>query len=141
MQILNENCVAQFMKRKEEAQRVAKAEEEMVKQIKEAHWVARENVGALSLEERKVVLPNRTGRRSFQKFNPYIEKLTNEKVEGTSDKVKVVTPDKGTVPEEEMAERYQTLIGKSPYGKPRNHTTKKEESQSHQNKKRKFDKE
>jgi hypothetical protein len=33
------------MKRKEEAQRVAKAEEEMVKQIKEAHWVARENVG------------------------------------------------------------------------------------------------
>eukprot|EP01114_Cavostelium_apophysatum_P000417 TRINITY_DN10387_c0_g1_i2.p1 TRINITY_DN10387_c0_g1~~TRINITY_DN10387_c0_g1_i2.p1 ORF type:complete len:175 (-),score=37.92 TRINITY_DN10387_c0_g1_i2:64-588(-) len=98
-----------FMQRRAEALAATQRDEERAKMLKEAQWVAKEDVSALSIEERKVVFSaeKKTGRRSFGNFNPTIEKLQGGNTDAPKKTEFVKTPEKGTIQDEEFAERYK----------------------------------
>jgi len=122
-----------FMLRKEEAERRAKQEDDHAKQLQEAHWVAhdKEAKGGLSLDD-GLVFSRKTGRRSFGKFNPSVEKLYNKHKKGEQGKefgeeqegMELEGSDNETSVSD-MATRFKDYVGGSkgtivsPYGKKR----------------------
>jgi len=105
-----------FMKRKEESEAASKLEQERAKQIKEAQWVANENAGALSLEEKKILFAaeKKSGRKSFGNFNPAIEKLTSEPTKSKEEEKirfeKLKEQENMSEQDKAWAERYQNYV-------------------------------
>ena len=104
------------MQRSEEAKLRQQLEDEEKREIDEAHWVldniedAKEDT--IEYEPSYVVCENLvpTGRMSFKKFNPAIEKLFKELTAQKELAESEAREKEDTVSDEQMAERYDSLI-------------------------------
>ncbi|CAB4021580.1 M-phase phospho 6 [Paramuricea clavata] len=105
-----------FMQRTEEAKLRQQLEDEEKREIDEAHWVLDNVEGAredmIEYETSYVVCEDLvpTGRMSFKKFNPAVEKLFKELTAQKELAECEVREMEDTVSDEQMAERYDSLI-------------------------------
>ncbi|XP_028392744.1 M-phase phosphoprotein 6-like isoform X2 [Dendronephthya gigantea] len=106
-----------FMQRTEEAKLRQQLEDEEKREIDEAHWVLDNVEGAkdenvIEYEPSYVVCEDLvpTGRMSFKRFNPAIEKLFQELTSQKELAECEAREREDTVTAEQMAERYDSLI-------------------------------
>ncbi|EDO37061.1 predicted protein [Nematostella vectensis] len=107
-----------FMQRRSEADVRKQLEEERRKAISESHWVIDEEVGQNdrgSIEIEPSYIPCEqlytNGRMSFKNFNPVVEKAFKEMLSLEADLLSEAREREATVSDEEMARRYDTLVG------------------------------